>query len=70
MLVGSQLFNFSGQEELEFDPNDLDNIEMLQVRVIMLPRAILVFPGCLDRLLASQREVAWWETSGGSCRHF
>lgn len=26
-----ELFNFSGQEELEFDTNDLDNIEMLQV---------------------------------------
>eukprot|EP00903_Cladosiphon_okamuranus_P012621 g11808.t1 len=25
-----ELFNFSGQEELEFDTNDLDNIEMLQ----------------------------------------
>lgn len=27
-----ELFNFSGQDELEFDTNDLDNIEMLQVR--------------------------------------
>lgn len=26
-----ELFNFSGQEELEFDTNDLDNLEMLQV---------------------------------------
>lgn len=27
-----ELFNFSGQDELEFDTNDLDNLEMLQVR--------------------------------------
>lgn len=26
-----ELFNFSGQDELEFDTNDLDNLEMLQV---------------------------------------
>ncbi|CAM9876814.1 unnamed protein product [Scytosiphon promiscuus] len=26
-----ELFNFSGQEELEFDTNDLDNLEMLQM---------------------------------------
>ncbi|CAM9192085.1 unnamed protein product, partial [Laminaria digitata] len=25
-----ELFNFSGQDELEFDTNDLDNLEMLQ----------------------------------------
>ncbi|CAN0439815.1 unnamed protein product, partial [Ectocarpus fasciculatus] len=26
-----ELFNFSGQDELEFDTNDLDNLEMLQM---------------------------------------
>lgn len=31
-VVTLQLFNFSGQEELEFDTNDLENIEMIQVR--------------------------------------
>lgn len=28
-----ELFNFSGQDELEFDTNDLDNLEMLQVSI-------------------------------------
>lgn len=29
-----ELFNFTGQDDLEFDTNDLDNIEMLQVKPI------------------------------------
>lgn len=28
-----ELFNFSGQDELDFDTNDLDDLEMLQVRL-------------------------------------
>lgn len=27
-----ELFNFSGQEELDFDPDELDNLEMLEVK--------------------------------------
>lgn len=40
-----ELFNFSGQDELEFDTNDLDNLEMLQVRLAVTIR------GCLSRCL-------------------
>ena len=36
-----ELFNFSGQDELEFDTNDLDNLEMLQVNTCVALRAFV-----------------------------
>lgn len=54
-----ELFNFSGQDELEFDTNDLDNIEMLQVCVTweeVRSRQILCVLECGGRGGLSRRQ--------------
>lgn len=45
-----ELFNFSGQDELEFDTNDLDNLEMLQVSILREePSSLVLFRRRLRR---------------------